>query len=62
MICVSLLNFFEEGNAGGEGQSEWSLLGQREGPLTDAGRSRVQRTEVVKLVWSEDSESGGHLS
>lgn len=57
VACVSLLNFFEGGNAGGEGQREWPLLGQRGGHLTDAGKSRIQRTEIVKLAWS-----GGHLS
>lgn len=61
VVCVSLLNFFGE-KAGGEGQREWPLPGQREGHLTDAGRSRIQRTEMVKTAWSEGSERGGHLS
>lgn len=28
VVCVSLLDFFEGGYAGGVGQSEWPLLGQ----------------------------------
>lgn len=62
VVCVSLLDFFEGWNVGGEGQSEWPLLGQRERHFTDADRSRIQRTEIAKFLWGEDSETGGRIS
>lgn len=61
VVYVNLFDFFEGGNAGREEQSKWSLPRQREGHLTDAGRSRIERTEIVKFAWSEDSASGVHI-